>query len=39
MNDIEPAARWDIDLLSEEGVERMTEIAAAVKTMVAQRQW
>jgi hypothetical protein len=34
MNDIAPAARWDIDLLSEEGVERMTEVAGAVKTMV-----
>ena len=39
MNDIAPAARWDIDLLSEEGVERMTEVAGAVKTMVAQHQW
>jgi len=39
MNDVAPAARWDIDLLSEEGVERMTEVAGAVKTMVAQHQW
>lgn len=39
MNDIALAARWDTDLLSEEGVERLTEIAAAVKTMVAQHQW
>ena len=36
MNDITPAARWDIDLLSEEGVERMTEVAGAI---VAQHQW
>jgi hypothetical protein len=39
MNDITPAARWDIDLLSEEGVERMTEVAGAMKNMVAQHQW
>jgi hypothetical protein len=33
MNDVAPAARWNIDLLSEEGVERMTKVVGAVKTV------
>ncbi|KAF7966874.1 hypothetical protein HWV62_36689, partial [Athelia sp. TMB] len=38
MNDVAPAARWNVDILSEEGVARMTEAADDVKTMVAQHQ-
>lgn len=39
MTDVAPAAWWDIDLLSEEGVKRMTDVAIAVKSMVARHQW
>ncbi|KAF8885408.1 hypothetical protein CPB84DRAFT_1788435 [Gymnopilus junonius] len=39
MLDVAPASRWDVDLLSEQGVARMTQVADNVKSMVAQRQW
>ncbi|KAJ8475499.1 hypothetical protein ONZ45_g15587 [Pleurotus djamor] len=39
MTDVAPAARWDFDVLSDEGVEKMTQIANEVKTMVVQRTW
>ena len=39
MNDVAPEARWDIDLLSEEGMKKMTEVANAVKNMATQHEW
>ncbi|PPR00670.1 hypothetical protein CVT26_012327 [Gymnopilus dilepis] len=39
MNDVAPAARWNYDVLSEEGVAKMTQVANEVKAMVAQHAW
>jgi len=39
MNDVAPAARWNFDILSDEGVARMTHVANEVKAMVAQHAW
>lgn len=39
MNDVAPAARWNFDVLSDEGVARMTQVANEVKAMVAQHAW
>jgi hypothetical protein len=39
MLDVAPASRWNVDLLSENGVARMSQVADHVKSMVAQRQW
>ena len=39
MNDVAPAARWNLDILSDEGAAKMTQIANEVKAMVAQHSW
>jgi hypothetical protein len=39
MNDVAPAARRNFDILSDEGVARMTQVANEVKAMVAQHAW
>jgi hypothetical protein len=36
MDDAAPPERWNVDILSEEGFVKMSEVANEVKTMVAQ---
>ena len=39
INDSAPAAQWNFDILSDEGMANMTQIADEVEAMVAQHAW
>ncbi|KIJ55181.1 hypothetical protein M422DRAFT_199271 [Sphaerobolus stellatus SS14] len=39
MNDVAPAEWWNIDLLSDEGVVKLTEVVNDVKATVARNKW